>query len=159
MNPYEMNMKLIFEAVADAMLDDRKFKYYSEETAYREESLERRIENIIGLDEEFKYQFVTDLYLTFEFAATEAFKTGLQVGLSMLSNLLTAKVPEIHVIKKEPEKESLDAPVIGETDCLEAFRKYMNDAADKLTDYEKKQIQSKTEYLIEEHRKQINGLS
>ena len=49
------------------------------------------IESLPFLDEDFRRQFFEELHITVNTAATEAFDTGLNIGLSLLTSLLSGE--------------------------------------------------------------------
>lgn len=95
-NSYEMDIKKLCNFIIFQMLQREKCELFNSEDEERVQALEDRINNIMALDEQFKNDFSEDMQFTMATAAYNAFENGLQIGLSLLHSLLTAKLPEIH---------------------------------------------------------------
>ena len=159
MNTVDMNMEKIMAAVNTHLLESENCDYYSDETSRRIDSLIERLDSLTCIDREFNVQFTNNFYDTVNEAAYEAFDNGLRIGLSLLRSLLTAETPEIHILHNNPPKRKPRiAPLSGTINSNHAFMEYMSDAVTKLTEYEKGQIQSRTEYMIENHREENDKL-
>ena len=152
-------MEKIITAVTDHLLNNENCDYYSDKTDRRIESLIERLDSLPCIDRQFNIQFSNNIYDTVNDAAYEAFDNGLRVGLSLLRALLSAETPEIHILhENSPKRKPRYAPITAAVNSNHAFMEYMSDAVTKLTEYEKGQIQSRTEYMIENHREENNKL-
>lgn len=102
---------------------DEIFEYYNAEDEKRISFLEERINNIVALDEEFKRWFTNDLEIMACRISENAFENGLRIGLSLLKSLLTAEMPEIHVVHHETPKA--DIPVQPSSDLDSVLVDYL----------------------------------
>ncbi len=103
------------------------FELFDSEDDERMNELEDRINNIMGLDEHFKSSFNNDMQIAMNLASCNGFENGLRIGLSLLKNLLTAELPEIHIFKHEPDRtERRCPPVCQESDTEQVFIDYVN---------------------------------
>ena len=159
MNTVDMNMEEIITAVTDHLLNNENCDYYSDKTDRRIESLIERLDSLTCIDRQFNIQFSNNIYDTVNEAAYEAFDNGLRVGLSLIKSLVLAAPPEIHILHENPPKRKPRfAPVMSAMNSSQQFIDYMNEASVRLTDYEKGQIQSRTEFLLENHREDNDKL-
>lgn len=103
---YDMNIEKIHNSIMRQMLETEKFELFNEEDYERERALENRINNIPTLDESFKKSFNGDMQDTMVTASFNSFENGLNIGLSLLWNILNAELPEIHIthLRRVPEK-------------------------------------------------------
>jgi len=99
------------------------YEFYNEEDERQISFLEERINNVVTLDEEFKKGFTNDLEIMAGCISDHAFNNGLRIGLSLLKSLLTAKMPEIHVVHHEPPKT--DIPVQPSSDLDSVLVDYL----------------------------------
>lgn len=154
MNTPEINVQRIMEAVVTDLLNENEIEFYSDDTCRRVESLAERLEALPCIDKKFGYQYVCDIWTAVNMASDESFYSGLQLGLSMIKNLIQNEPPVFHVVPKEAAKRTPRyAPTIA-SDSTEAFKKFMNDAADKLTEEELWRLIGRTEACIEQHREE-----
>ena len=159
MNPYEMNKEKLFCAVRNWLDDEGAedgYNIYADEAEERIELLAAHIESLPFLDEGFKAQFHNELATTVNCAAAEAFDTGLNIGLSLLTCLLNGEKPEIQVYRKLPKEipRQYRAVFRGYTD----FAEYMKEAGKYMTDEERKELESKAAYFMQKHFEKENGL-
>lgn len=120
---YEFNMKKIYEMLFFHIREHENFEYFCKEDEERINVLTERLNNIMALDEEFKNKFVNDLNNTMCYASSNSFENGLRVGLSLLKSLLTAEMPEIHVVHHETPKT--DIPVQPSSDLDSVLVDYL----------------------------------
>lgn len=159
MNTVDMNMEKIMTAVTDHLLNNEHCDYYSDKTNRRIESLMERLDSLTCVDQQFNIQFSNNIYDTVNEAAYEAFDNGLHVGLSLLRSLISAETPDIHILHENPPKRKPRyAPITAAVNSNQEFMEYMSKAVLRLTEYEKGQIQSRTEYMLEKHREENNRL-
>ena len=115
---------IMFQMDEKAMTEENAFyEYYNAEDEKRISFLEERINNVVGLDKEFKRWFTNDLTITAGCISAHAFENGLRIGLSLLRSLLTAETPEIHVVHHETPKT--DIPVQSSSDLDSVLVDYL----------------------------------
>jgi len=84
--------------------NNEDFCCFCEEDNERADELTARLNNT-ELDADSKREFADGLNDAINYASWNSFENGLRIGLSLLKILLTAEIPEIHVIKRKvPEK-------------------------------------------------------
>ena len=139
---FEINIEklmdlVMFQMEEKAMTEEDAFyEYYNAEDEKRISFLEERIKNVVGLDEEFKRWFNSDLAITAGNISVHAFENGLRIGLSLLKSLLTAETPEIHVVHHEPLKTSIPVQPSSDldtvlVDCLKNVIPYLKNEQKK----------------------------
>lgn len=101
---YEFNIKKIYEMLSSYIVHEEDFEYFCKEDVERMNVLTERLNNIMALDEGFKKEFVSDLNNTMCYVSSNSFDNGLRIGLSLLKNLLTAEMPEIHIVHHIPSE-------------------------------------------------------
>lgn len=152
---YEMNIKEIHNAITQYLFDLEYFDLFNSEDEEREQALENRINNIMGLDERFKSSFNNDMQIAMNLASCNGFENGLRIGLSLLKNLLTAEPPEIHIFKHEPDRtERRCKPVHQPSDVDPVFIDYIKKVCPYLKDEQKFILQGRAEYLFEKNIKE-----
>ena len=97
---------------------DEIFEYYNAKDEKRISFLEERINNVVDLDEEFKKWFANDLEIMAGRISDHAFENGLRIGLSLLKSLLTAEMPEIHVVHHETPKADIPVQPSSDLDAV-----------------------------------------
>ena len=95
------------------------YEFYNEADERQISFLEERINNVVTLDEEFKKGFA----IMAGCISNHAFENGLRIGLSLLRSLLTAEIPEIHVVHHETPKT--DIPVQPSSDLDSVLVDYL----------------------------------
>ncbi|MDE6780368.1 MAG: hypothetical protein K2J40_02775 [Ruminococcus sp.] len=101
---YDMNMKKIHNMIRWYIADAEETNFYCKEDEARIDELKKRLDSIL-IDHDFKMEFIDDLQDSLYYVSLNSFDNGLEVGLSLLKNLLTAEPPEINVIHKEVPTE------------------------------------------------------
>ncbi|MCM1474226.1 MAG: hypothetical protein NC040_09210 [Muribaculaceae bacterium] len=115
--------------------------------------------NIMALDVSFKKEFVTDLNVTIDYVSVNSFENGLKIGLSLLKNLLTAEMPEIHIVHHIPsETEKRYTPVQQESEFNPVFIEYTKKILPYLTYEQKLQLQGRMEFLLDKNIKEYLDL-
>ena len=115
---YEFNMEKIYEMLFFHMRENENFEYFCKEDVERMDVLTERLNNIMVLDEGFKKKFVSDLNNTMYYVSSNSFDNGLRIGLSLLKSLLTAEMPEIHIVHHEPPKTSIPVQPSSDLDAV-----------------------------------------
>lgn len=101
---YDMNMKKICNMILYHISDNEEICCFCKEDDERADELTARLNNT-ALDANFKREFANGLNDAINYASWNSFENGLNIGLSLLKNLLTAEPPEINVIHKEVSTE------------------------------------------------------
>lgn len=109
---YQMNNGYMYNGKSEC------FIFHNEDDERQLSFLEKRINNVVTLDKEFKRWFVNDLAITVNDISEHAFENGLRIGFSLLKSLLTAEIPEIHVVHHEPLKTSLPVQPASDLDSV-----------------------------------------
>ena len=78
---YEMNIKKIHDAIMFLLFDHESIETFDKEDDERLEALEERINNVMGLDEQFKISFTGDMQRTIVDVSFNGFENGLRIGL------------------------------------------------------------------------------
>lgn len=152
---YEFDMKKIYEMLFFHMRENENFEYFCKEDDERINALTKRLDNIMALDEEFKKEFVSDLNNTMCYASSNSFENGLKIGLSLLKSLLTAEMPEIHVIHHLPHKtERRYIPAQQPSELDPTFIDYIKKVLPYLKDDQKMRLQGRMEAMIEKNIKE-----
>lgn len=156
---YEMNIKKIHNSIMHQILNNEKYDLFNPEDEAREQALENRINNIMAIDERFKSDFNGDMQCAMVMASYNGFENGLRIGLSLLQNLLTAELPEIYVIKHQPDTtERRFKPVHQQSDVDPVFIDYINKVCPYLNNEQKSIIQSRIEQIIYDNMEKLNNL-
>ena len=108
---FEINIEELIDLIISQMNNGYMYNEKSECFIFHNEDderqlsfLEKRINNVVTLDKEFKRWFVDDLAIMVNDISEHAFENGLRIGLSFVKKLLTAEMPEIHVThRRVPE--------------------------------------------------------
>lgn len=150
----DLGMKKVADIIFDHLINNENIDFCSDKTDKRKDSLVERLEALPFMDKHLEVQYSNDLIDTINCASFEGFDTGLQVGLSLVRTLLLSETPIFHTAPKPTtDTPSRSAPTIA-ADSTEVFKKFMNDAADKLTEEELWRLIGRTETYIEKHREQ-----
>ncbi len=153
---YEMNIKQIHDSIMNFIFDHENIDVFNKEDEERLNALEERINNIMALDERFKNSFINDMQIAFNYASYNGFENGLQIGLSLLKNLLTSELPEIHIVKHEPDRTERRCPVIcNESDTEQAFTDYVKKCCVFLSESQMCRIQGRIEEMITDNVKRL----
>ncbi len=153
---YEMNINKLQDAIMFWLCNRENVETFDKEDDERMNELEERINNIMGLDEKFKLSFTEDMQFTMTTAAYNAFENGLQIGLNLLKNLLTAELPEIHIVRHEPSRtERRCPPVCQDIDTKQIFIDYVNKYCMFLSKEQMCSIQGRMEQLITDNFKRL----
>lgn len=156
---YEFNMEKIHEMLISHIVDNEKFKYFCKEDEERMSALSERLNNIMALDVAFKKEFIMDLNNTMDCASVNSFENGLRIGLSLLKNLLTAEMPEIHIVHHIPsETEKRYTPIQQESEFNPVFIEYTKKILPYLTYEQKLQLQGRMEFLLDKNIKEYLDL-
>lgn len=158
MNPYEMNKNTLFKAIRTWLMDETgsEFDIYSDECSEQIQMLEAHIKSLPFLDEAFKNQFGNELYMTVNGAALDAFETGLNIGLSLFTNLLSGEVPDIQIRRKQTRETPRQYRTLFQNNP--DFVEYMENADKYMTDEEKKELESKAAYFMQSHLEDASGM-
>lgn len=154
---YDINLEKLHDMLCYNILLKENFDYATKEDDERLNALSDRINNVMALDEEFKRKFDDDLYNTVAYVSSNSFENGLRIGLSLLKSLLTAEMPEIHVVHHMPNKtERRCKPVQNIAEIDEVFIDYTKKILPYLTDSQKMILQSGIEAMIEENTEELH---
>ena len=158
MNPYEMNKNTLFKAIRTWLMNETgsEFDIYSDKCLEQIQMLEAHIESLPFLDEAFKIQFSNELYMTVNEAALDAFDTGLNIGLSLFTNLLSGEVPDIQIRREQSRKTPRQYRTLFQNNP--DFVEYMENADKYMTDEEKKELESKAAYFMQSHLEDASGM-
>lgn len=152
---YEFNIKNIYEMLSSYIVEKEDFEYFCKEDVERMNALTERINNIMLLDEGFKREFVSDMNNAMCYASSNSFDNGLKIGLSLLKSLLTAEIPEIHVVHHIPsETEKRYTPIQQQSDFNPTFIEYTKKILPYLTDEQKFQLQGRMEFFLDKNIKE-----
>lgn len=152
---YEMNINKMHDAIMFWFCNRENVETFNKEDDERMNELEDRINNIMGLDEKFKINFTGDMQRTIVDASFNGFENGLRIGLSLLKNLLTAEIPEIHTVRHEPSRtERRCKPVHQQSDINHTFIEYIKKVMPYLKDEQIYTLQGRTEYFLEKNIKE-----
>ena len=102
---YEFNIEKIYEMLTSHIINNENFDYFCKEDEKRINALSERLNNIMALDVAFKKEFISDLSTTMDYVSINSFNNGLRIGLSLLKSLLTAEIPEIHIVHHIPNNQ------------------------------------------------------
>lgn len=156
---YDMNLEKLHNLLHSHILLKENIDYSTEEDDERLDALSDRINNVMALDEEFKRQFTDDLHNTVAYVSSSSFSNGLRIGLSLLKSLLTAEMPEIHVVHHMPNKtERRCKPVQNPSEIDAVFIAYTKKILPYLTDSQKMELQSGIEAMIEENSEKRHSI-
>ena len=156
---YDINLEKLNDMLSYNILIKENFDYATKEDNERLNALSDRINNVMALDEEFKRKFDDDLYNTVACVSSNSFENGLRIGLSLLKSLLTAEMPEIHVIHHMPNKtERRCKPVQSIAEIDEVFIDYTKKILPYLTDNQKMKLQSRIEAMIEKNTEELHSI-
>ena len=148
MNHFEIKKEKLVDMIKNGLLDIEGFDIYSEESAEKLNQIECYVRDAPFLDNGFKLNFSNSLLLAVEGVALEAFENGLNVGLSLLCELLSSQPPEITVhckLAKEPE------PIQRKQTTFKSnpdFLKHMREADIHMCDIEKQFIATMATILM-----------
>lgn len=159
MNHFEINKEKLIDIIRNSLLDTQGFEFYSDETADELRKVDDYVQNAPFLDSEFKRRFDLDYTLAVNGVALDSFDMGLNVGLSLLCELLSGQQPEIIVHCKPPRKakpaQYQQQTFESNPDFLEFIKrsdKYMNDE-EKLT------LMTTVSFFMRKHFESVNGIS
>ncbi|MDE5556764.1 MAG: hypothetical protein K2J32_03570 [Ruminococcus sp.] len=156
---YDMNLEKLNDIIQSHILFKENVSYSTEEDNKRIDALYDRINNIMALDEEFKRKFCDDLQNTMFYVSESSFSNGLRIGLSLLKQLLTAEMPEIHVVHHITNKtERRCKPVQKPSEIDEVFIDYTKKILPYLTDSQKMILQSGIEAMVEENSEKLHSI-
>ncbi|MCM1220710.1 MAG: hypothetical protein NC548_40095 [Lachnospiraceae bacterium] len=155
---YEFNMEKIHEMLISHIINNENFSYFCKEDEERMNALSERLNNIMALDVGFKKEFISDLRITTDYVSINSFENGLRIGLSLLKSLLTAEMPEIHIVHHIPsEIEKKYTPVQQQSELNPKFLEYTEKILPYLTDEQKYQLQGRMEFFLDENiKKHLN---
>lgn len=152
---YEFNMEKIHEMLISHILNNENFNYFCKEDEERMNALSERLNNIMALDVAFKKGFISDLSITMDYVSINSFENGLRIGLSLLKSLLTAEIPEIHIVHHIPsETEKRYTPVQQQSEFNPKFLEYTEKILPYLTDEQKFQLQGRMEFFLDKNIKE-----
>lgn len=155
---YEMDIEKIQHILFSALIDS-EFKYISEDDDKRLCALEEKISNLTELDESYKKQFKDAVQYVMQCTASNSFEIGLKVGLSVLQNLLTAKLPEIHVTHHEPNRTERRCEQIQQhSDVDNIFIGYIERVCPFLDCEQKAVIQNGIEKILSDNTKKHHSI-
>lgn len=155
-NSYEMDINKMYDAIMYWFCTHENVETFNKEDDERMNALEERINNIMGLDEKFKLSFIGDMQRTIVDASFNGFENGFKIGLSLLHNLLTAELPEIHIVRHEPDRtERRCPPVCQDTNTKQIFIDYVNKYCMFLSKEQICSIQGRMEQLITDNFKRL----
>lgn len=156
---YDINLEKLNDVIQNHILLKENVSYSTEEDDERIDALYDRINNIMALDEEFKRKFCDDLQNAMAYVSDSSFSNGLRIGLSLLKQLLTAEMPEIHVVHHMPNKtERRCKPVQNPSEIDAVFIAYTKKILPYLTDSQKMELQSGIEAMIEENSEKHHSI-
>lgn len=159
MNHFEIKKEKLVDMIKNGLLDIEGFDIYSEESAEKLNQIECYVRDAPFLDNGFKLNFSNSLLLAVEGAALEAFENGLNVGLSLLCELLSSQPPEITVHCK-PAKEP--EPIKYKQTNFESnpdFLKFIENADKYIDDVEKHMLMTTASYFMRTHFESANGIN
>lgn len=152
---YEFNIEKIYEMLTSHIINNENFDYFCKEDEKRINALSERLNNIMALDVAFKKEFISDLSTTMDYVSINSFNNGLRIGLSLLKSLLTAEIPEIHIVHHVPNKtEKQYTSVQQQSDLDPTFIDYVKKILPYLTHEQKLQLQGRIEYLLDKNIKE-----
>ncbi|MDE5937200.1 MAG: hypothetical protein K2G83_07325 [Ruminococcus sp.] len=146
---FKMNMNSIFDAVLMQIYEREDVDYCSEETNLRIQGFVDYTSNLMMLDAKSKISIINELDFIINTSNSEAFESGLKIGLSVLKNLLTTEMPVIHTVNSEmPKFERRCKSADGISDIDERLINYMKKTFPYLEKEQKFELQGRMEALV-----------
>ncbi len=158
MNHFEINKEKLIKDITRHFLETEGFDIYSDESAEELNQIECYVHDAPFLDSDFKLDFENRLTVAVEGAALDAFENGLNLGLSLLCELLSGQQPEIVVHCKPPRKLK---PVQYQAETFKSnpdFLDHMKKADTHMNDIEKQFIASMATVLMQGHFEDIRHI-
>ena len=144
----EVSMETIFNALI-LQFEKNGISYVSEKVELEIQLFSNCVESLVRFDDELKMRLIDNLYNTIYMSVNDAFENGLRIGLSVLKNLFTSKIPVIKTVSAEIPILDRRCKSVDETNDLDTvITEYMTKVIPMLEDNQKIELQGRVEAIL-----------